>query len=75
MFVGFSISKPLFSFFPLDVRNSIRDIPFDIHTPRPQEVGFLWGASKVTVEGVVSALLISGLFLRGTEKKSLFLKG
>ena len=29
MFIGFSISKPLSSFFPLDVRNSIRDIPLN----------------------------------------------
>ena len=29
----------------------------------------------MTVEGVVSALLISGLFLRGTEKKIPFLEG
>lgn len=43
--------------------------------PVPKRWDFLWGASKVTVEGVVSALLISGLFLRGAEKKIPFLEG
>ena len=43
--------------------------------PVPKRWDFLWGASKVTVEGVVSALLISGLFLRGKEKKIPFLEG
>lgn len=35
----------------------------------------MWGASKVTAEGVASASLIFGLFLRGMEKKIPFLEG
>jgi len=43
--------------------------------PLPKRWDFLWGASKVTAEGVASAPLIFGLFLRGTEKKIPFLEG
>lgn len=35
----------------------------------------MWGASKVTAEGVASASLIFGLFLRGMDKKIPFLEG
>lgn len=35
----------------------------------------MWGASKVTAEGVASAPLISAVFLRASKKKIRFLEG